>query len=372
MQVPGIQGFRTERRRILFGVFVSGLLAGFGWFVLRQHEPAFQGKSLSIWLERAFPSRGFYSGVPPREAADAMAGIGTDGLPVLLRFVAAKDTTGRRVLAQFAHEFPFLHLPNQEHRAEKATWAFEVLGPKARPAIPALVRLLNDKDTLVRINAACALGALGEAAPEAVPALIDVLSRSSGPAPQAAALRDAAANALGRIGSAALPAIPHLAALTNVLSAELALIKIKGDSLLPFLQRLNDRSDVGQWVRAARLAADLGTNAEPAIPALLSALNSTNRSIQQQSCYALSRIHQRPELCIPALIVLLDSPAPETRYTALIGLHAFGSEAKPAVPAIIRMIQQSDHWYWLQSEGTNALAGIDPLAAAKITLKPPQ
>ncbi|HEY5909607.1 MAG TPA: HEAT repeat domain-containing protein [Verrucomicrobiae bacterium] len=360
----------VEKRRILFGLFVTGLLVAFAWLVLRPHEPSFEGRSLSLWLEQAFP-RGLYElRLPPVEATRAVSAIGTNALPILIRLVAARESTGRRVLGHLAREFPILHLPPQEGNGERAVWAFTVLGPAARPAAPALVRLLNDKDVAVRVNAARCLGELGPAALEAVPALVAVLNRKVGSAWQDVVSRDAAAGALGQIGAAAVPAIPHLAALTNVPAAEMALLKIRGDSFRPFIGKLKDTSDAKKWVQAARLVADLGTNAEPAIPFLLSALNSTNRTVQEQGFYAITRIHRQPETCIPAMITLLGSPDPNVRYRALLALGAFRGEATSAVPAIIHCFESSRSWMWVQFEATNALREIDPEAAAKIQLKP--
>jgi HEAT repeat protein len=370
MPARSLHIFLGERRRILFGFFVTGLLVAFGWHVLRPHEPGYQGRPLSIWLQRAYP-RGAYDLSPPStEAATAVSAIGADAVPQLLKMVAAGDSIERRILASFAREFPFLHVPVQENEGEVAVWGFEVLGPKAKSAVPALARLLNSRDALVRINAARSLSGLGPAAQEAVPVLITVLCQTGGTRWQDTALRDAAAGALGEIGPAAVPAIPQLAALTNVLAAELALRKIRGDSFLPFIERLNDISDPRRWAQAAALLAGLGTNAEAAVPLLLSGLSSTNYTMREQALHALTRIKRRPDLCIPALTALLEFPDPNVRYQSLLGLAAFGAEAKPAIPKIIRVIERSPQWQWVQWEATNALRAIDPDTAAKVVIRP--
>jgi HEAT repeat protein len=359
-----------ERRRILFGIFVTLVLAGFAWLVLRPHEPVYQGRALSVWFQQAYP-RGTYDLAPHSpEAANAVSAIGTDAVPSLLRMAAAGDTMERRILAHFALEFPFLHLPVQQNDGELAVWGFKVLGPKARPAIPALIRLLDDKSALVQVNAARSLGGLGTAAQEAVPALVTVLGRAAGTRWQVVAVRDAAASALGEIGPAAAPAIPDLAALTNVLAAELALRKIRGDSLLPFIERLKDTSDHRKWTQTATLIAGLGPNAEPAVPFLLAGLRSTNCSMREQGLYALARIGRRPDLCIPTLTALLEFPDPSVRYQSLRALAAFGAEAKSAVPDIIRVSDRSSQWPWVQSEATNALRAIAPEADGKMAVKP--
>ncbi len=369
MQACCVQAFLSDRRRFAFGVFVGIALAGFAWLVLRPHEPSFQGRPLSVWLHKVYPTGAYYLELPSPEAADALSSIGTDALPTLLRMAGAPNTMGRRVLEQFASEYPFLHLPLAVEDNELAVWGFKVLGPRARPAVPALARLLNDADPLVQLNAARALGGIGRGASEAVPALVMALQKPVAAQWQSIPFREAVAAALGEIGPAALPALPQLAALTNVLSAELAMAKLKGESLVPFIDRLKNTSDQRQWGRTARMVAELGTNAEPAVPLLLSALNSTN-SLQEQALYALARIQRRPDLCVPKMLPLLSSPNPNVRFQALVVLGAFGAEAKAAVPQITRLITNPGGWLWVSWKATNTLNMIDPAAAARVAFKP--
>lgn len=357
-----------DKRRVLFGVLVALLLAAFGWQVLGPHEPVYQGRPLSYWLDRQFQTGSYDLPGHSADATNAVRAIGPRALPLLLDWTATGDSIGRRVLSEMAREYRFLHLPGRQGRVEMAIWGFRVLGPEAESAVPSLTRLLQHRKANVRIAAAQALGALGPVARDAVPALISaVLNSSGGLTWQDTGLRGMAANALGEIGPAAEPALPHLAVLTNVLPAELAAMKIRGSSLLPFIERLKDTSDPEKWRQTAWLIGDLGTNGEPAIPSLLAALTSTNaipRSkqwlIYSGALEAISRIHRRPDLCLPVLVRWLQVDDPTTRNIALRALRAFGPESKPAVPDILRCIQNSKQWIWLQREATNALRVIDP------------
>ncbi len=54
---------------------------------------------------------------------------------------------------------------------ERAALALGLIGPAAKEAVPALIATLRDEDGLVRGYAAYALGEIGPAANEAVPAL---------------------------------------------------------------------------------------------------------------------------------------------------------------------------------------------------------
>jgi len=73
-------------------------------------------------------------------------------------------------------------------------------------ALPVLISALRDPDPIVRGNAAKGLARLGEAAQQAVPALTAALADEDDK------VRLAAARALGQIGPAAAPAIPQLSA----------------------------------------------------------------------------------------------------------------------------------------------------------------
>jgi len=87
-------------------------------------------------------------------------------------------------------------------------------GAEAKDAVPALIRALTSKETLVRQNVALALGKIGPDAREAVPALANALNDPEW------AVRRQAVVALGEIGPdarAALPALEKLAGDQNAL-----------------------------------------------------------------------------------------------------------------------------------------------------------
>lgn len=84
-----------------------------------------------------------------------------------------------------------------------ATFA-EVLGTSA-PPLPALVRLLDDEQAVVRQNSAVALGAHGTRSPLVVPALIHALADRDHD------IRSVAADRLARTGPAAMSAAAPLA-----------------------------------------------------------------------------------------------------------------------------------------------------------------
>jgi HEAT repeat protein len=84
-----------------------------------------------------------------------------------------------------------------------AALALGQIGPEAKLAIPALVAALDDEGRLTRVEVACALWRINKH-PAAIPALLKVLKeRERG-------WRRQAAEALGRLGPGAKAAVPAL------------------------------------------------------------------------------------------------------------------------------------------------------------------
>ena len=69
------------------------------------------------------------------------------------------------------------------------------MGPAAKAAVPAITKLLDDKDPEVRMQSALALAEIGPDAIDAAPALVNGL------ADKAEAVRYASAYAVGKIGA---------------------------------------------------------------------------------------------------------------------------------------------------------------------------
>jgi len=115
------------------------------------------------------------------------------------------------------------------------------------------------------------------------------------------------------------------------------------------------------------LVADFGTNAEPAIPLLISAVGTSNDIIIGHAAIALGEIHLQPGVCVPALIPLLSSPSVSTRQKSLGALGAFGAPATSAAPAMTSCLTDSGPRVRMQA--TNILNEIAPEAARKAGVK---
>jgi len=360
-----------KKRRILFYLAAGIFLAWFAWLVLTPHEPVYQGKPLSVWLEEANESEVVdYDSANP-EAVNAIRQIGIKALPELVRLVATKDTGLRKILLKLNEKQSFYSF--QVHSLYEcdnmAAAGFYILGSEAKTAVPELMVLLSDEDPEVRSSAAWCLGLIGPTAKDAVPALItaigtnhsfgDILSGSL---------------ALGKIGPEANAAIPFLRLLPNddpnwlippIIQA--ALVQIGGDSISPYIDQLKDTSNRTNWIRAARIIGLCPNDADPAIPLLIAGLANTNRGIVWSALHNLGYIHKQPDVCIPAIIPFLQSPDIILRKESVVTLHKFGTASKVASPEIILCL--TDPEFAVRVKATNALRDIDPEAAAKAGIK---
>jgi len=139
----------------------------------------------------------------------------------------------------------------------------------------------------------------------------------------------------------------------------------------------------------------LGADAKSAVPALITMLNDDHREVRLTAVFALNalgpwaedalpsmvkclkpdefpQIRLEPERAIPVLVGLLDGfqnqPQPERiRGNAVSGLRQFGALAKPAVPSLLRLLNDANED--IRWQATNALLTVDPEAAATAGVK---
>jgi len=142
---------------------------------------------------------------------------------------------------------------------ESASEALIKFGPAAKPAVPALIALLNENDLSLDTSVAPVLGAIGPGAQDAEPALLAILRGSNDQ------VRLEAADALGKIGRDQAEAV---AVTTPILEAE----------------------DWQDRMRAAGVLKDLGPAAATSVPALTKALNDKDRDVRRAAAVSLAQI----------------------------------------------------------------------------------
>src|SRR5215470_4053499 len=165
-----------------------------------------------------------------------------------------------------------------------------------------LIQQLRSQDAGIRVSAAEALGRMGAAAKEAVPALIAALKD------QDDSVRNSAADALGRMGGEAVPAL--IAALKD--------------------------QDVIVCSYAAGALGRMGAAAKEAVPALIAALKDQDGVVRSSAADALGQMGAAAKEAVPALIAALKDQDGVVRSSAADALGRMGGEAEPALIAALK------------------------------------
>lgn len=190
------------------------------------------------------------------------------------------------------------------------------LGPKAQAVLEPLMALWEEWDPEFRKDAAILLGRIG---PEAVPALIEILEEELTPDALLETIRlQQAAKALGQIGPPAKAAVAVLVAA---------------------LKDFNNVNSIHVRRAAAIALGKIGPEARAAIPALLNALNDKDGLVPSAAAVALGRIGGP---ALQHLIHRLSDPAPPNRILAARGLWASGINARVALPALEKALQDKE------------------------------
>jgi HEAT repeat protein len=112
----------------------------------------------------------------------------------------------------------------------------------------------------------------------------------------------------------------------------------------------------------------IGPAARMAIPSLLRTLStSTNEEVRANTVFALGGIHAEPVRVVPVLIKCLADSSTDVQGEAAQGLGNFEVNAKPAIPALLALLQNPNQD--VVNHAKAALLRIDPEAAARAGVK---
>lgn len=258
-------------------------------------------------------------GVVTLRAAEALGRMGSAAIPALVKLLDQRDYS---VLA---------------------LQTLESMGPSARPAVAKMVDLLKEDNDISKRSLCLAIAAIGADPKVAGPALKQVLANEKSDA------RPAAAYALGRIGD-------HTAIkeLTNAIEADDPLLRLATAwSLLhldpqnvdyikiavPRLIEALDRPEPSVRLQAARALGELGSYASPAMPALVKTLGHDDvPMVRIAAAMAVSRLGSVATPAIPGLLSLAESPDADGRRAAIYALGSMGPAATSAVPTLKSII----------------------------------
>jgi HEAT repeat protein len=189
--------------------------------------------------------------------------------------------------------------------------ALAQVDPEGKVCVPALVTALGDKDPSVSDAAARALGLLGPAASEAIPALAATLKRDfMQPFENEGSPLVAAAKALGRIGPDARSAIPALIRALQVRH----FVPAGGD-----LGMEQDQVDYKAAIAAAQVLGSFGPEAKASVPTLIDVLRARekdddNWEVRREAALALGRIGPDATAAVPVLRKVLEEGPPATSW----------------------------------------------------------
>jgi HEAT repeat protein len=388
-------------------------------------EPAFKGKRLSQWmadLDAGQPesSRELARQVLRQFGTNALTGIFNDlstpeptGLKdkwhrftARHRWVRHTATTARRqrgidAFQQLSREHQELALPQVEQLFDQPAFAFPAIhalwntgpkalpllirglrhpqdrvrwmsgvvlarmGPEARPAAPALIKVLEeDSEPSVLHAATDALEKIDPKSDLAVAALIKILDRSDSQLQTHAALN------LARFGKRAGPAIARLRTMlleqndgvaADVPARTLGAI---GEAAIPVLLEALSHPDFQVCACAMDALANMGPQASHAVPAILQRLNHKEGHVRFVAAKSLASFPEASDATVPELMRALQDPEEIVRQQVVQTLGKLGRRSSAAWPALLEA--RRDQARFNSNEVLKALQAIDPEAAADL------
>ena len=138
----------NRKRRILI-LAAAAILGCLIWYIFRDNQPWYHGRSLTRWLYRLqdVSKKDFDS-----EANDAVCAIGTNAIPVLIKLGQARDIPLKSRLLKFLNTQRLVpvHWLTADEKISAGYWGFKLLGHQAVHAAPDLAQLMDDPRIQVR------------------------------------------------------------------------------------------------------------------------------------------------------------------------------------------------------------------------------
>ncbi len=233
----------------------------------------------------------------------------------------------------------------------RATKALAAIGEDAKDAAPALCKALKDENSQVRLYAVIALSETGGDPATVVPALIETFKDGDS---QVAVF--AAHTGMPKFGAAAVARLlPLLEGDDSDLrrGATIALGHTKDKrAIASLIRRLRTDLDVRVRREAGTSLSLFGPDAKEAIPWIYQAIVA-----KEMVAWDLTRFGAD---AVPALRLLLKNPDRGLRVSAVSSLGWIGPDAVQAVPNLVELLDDKD--YWVRDSTCGTLARIGPKA----------
>ncbi len=304
--------FVMNRRWSYFGVLIPGIaLLVWGIHSWVSRAPTYQGKSAGAWFAE------FARTINAREettSLNALRALGPTTVPVLLNAIQAKDTGLNRFELFLWTQLPAImksRLPSPIPADQQRARAYIVLAeidPDSDDALRALLRGLKDPSQAIRWQCALGLLRIPHPSPEVDSALMAACHDSD------LLVRDQAATTLGCVGSR-----PEES--RQLIESSQANLSYR----LPFYFT----------------GITSGQLAWKSVPQLAKDLSRPNREYRYVATLALRERGLAAREALPVLIERLNDSYYLVQMGVVKTLGQLGSEAKPAVPALTRLLDET-------------------------------
>jgi HEAT repeat protein len=345
-----IEPVRADEQHTFYGKTVDGWIA-----VLRDKTSTDQKRLQAVWALGCLDS-GAKAAVPDLIMSLQQASLENEAVEALVRIGSNPELTIPRLIQRFRKQ-GCLYLTG----AGAIGWdpyLGDTLVRVGEPAVPALIAVLNGPNWDMRVCAAESLGSIGPRARAAVPALIRAIEQPD-PADRVEVLIRHAARALGRIGPDAEAAVPALNRLLdrNVIDEFDIVIALAGIGSPP-VRRLTDSIMRNGDSYAASQLAWLGQRSGEAAPALRAALADKRPQVRFSAAVAVAFIEPTCAETVPVLIEALNYLNDEEIDVSATprALAHLGPKANAALPALIGLAQKVHD----RGDILRALVQIDP------------
>ncbi len=165
---------QRKTRAAAIAALVLATLGVLLWILLSpgEREPVYQGKTLTYWLSDFWPGR---NPTPEKLEQDKLAvrQIGTNAIPILLKWISAKDDPVKQKMVTWISRHPWVpfHLESSVDKNMLAVSGFGILGKSqtgvAVPALVEIVRTAGGSKTSGYDNITFAIMVLADLDPEA-------------------------------------------------------------------------------------------------------------------------------------------------------------------------------------------------------------
>ncbi len=231
----------------------------------------------------------------------------------------------------------------------QAAWDLGQIG--AVESVPPLTQALEDPSDSVRANAAASLWKLGDAAKPAIPALRKIVNRRD------RVLVPQILETLKRLGSR------DGSDLTSALSSIQPPVTEAVPVLMALIEARNETTRRGAISALGRM----GPASISAVPRLVECLQShQDADTREKAAEALGQIGPAAAgSAVPALIKAAgDDKWPKVRRASLSALGEMGPAAREAIPVLKEALRDPDNWISLDAR--NALFRVDPSSREKV------